>query len=252
GQGQAVAVVAGVLAAIGAHPAHAQAAADATVEGGVGEVAAGVVETQVQDVARLVQRREHAAQVDLPGAVAVVGGVAGILGEQAERAVQGVSGGAGDLDAHAAVVAVGPVHQVIGSGALLGGHPLGAGGLLQAELGVEAADLDGYRGEAVVGQRDLVEVVVLVAVVATGVAREVVVDLVGPVAVQHAAQLEEGPPEVAGVGAVAVLGVEAVEAAVVGLDATAELEAEGLVGGAYLQASLGLDHDVGAVGGDGA
>src|SRR5690606_4148056 len=45
---------------------------------------------------------------------------------------------------------------------------------------------------------------------------------------------------------------EAVEAAVVGLDATAELEAEGLVGGAYLQASLGLDHDVGAVGGDGA
>ena len=205
----------------------------------------------MQDLAGLGHRREHATQVELGGAVAIFGGVGRVLGEQASGAVQRVAGGAGHLDTHAAVVAVGPVDQVIGSGTLLGSHPLGAGGLLQTEFRVEAADLDRNRREAVVGQGSFVEVAVILAAVATGVVREVVVNLVGPVGVHHTAQLEEGAAEVAGVGGVAVLGVEAIEAAVVSLDAAAQLEAECLVGGADFQATFGLDHDVGAVSGDG-
>ena len=43
--------VAGVLATIGAHAAHAQTAADTAVELGVGEIALGVVEAEVQHLA---------------------------------------------------------------------------------------------------------------------------------------------------------------------------------------------------------
>jgi hypothetical protein len=54
------------------------------------------------------------------------------------------------------------------------------------------------------------------------------------------------------VAAVTILGVEPVETAIVGLQTTAQLEAERGVGGSNLKAALGFDYDIGAVGGDGA
>ncbi|CAI8757737.1 NAD-specific glutamate dehydrogenase [Pseudomonas donghuensis] len=250
-QGQAVAVGTGILAAVGADAAHAQAAADTAVERGVGEVALGIVDTQVQDVAGFVHRCEDAAQVELLGAVAVLVLVGGVLGEGTDRAIQRVTGVTRNLQAQAAVVGVGPVDQVVGSGTFLSGYPLGAGGFFQAELRVETTELDRYRAEAVVGQRGFIEVTVFGTVVTAGVVREVVSDLVGPVLVHHAAQFQVGAAEVTGVSGVAVVGVETVETAVVGLNPTAQLEAELFVGGSDLEATLGLDYDIGAVGGHG-
>ncbi|MNC34638.1 hypothetical protein D3C75_830810 [compost metagenome] len=146
---------------------------------------------------------------------------------------------------------VGPVDQIVSCGTFLSRYPLGAGGFLQTELRVETAHLDRHRLEAVVSQGGFVEVAIFGTVVTAGVVREVVSNLVGPVGVHHPAQFQVSTTEVTGVGSVAVLGVETVKTAVVSLNTTAQLEAEFLVGGSDLEATLGLDYDIGAVGGHG-
>ena len=201
----------------------------------------------MQNIAGFVHRREHAAEVELLDAVAVA--VVGVLGGYAGGQVGHVGEGRVDLGAHAVLVGVDPVGQFVGGVTLGSGHPLGAGGLFQAEVGVEATELQVDRVEAGVGDRSFVEIAV---VGAAGVVRQVEVDLVFPVLVCGAAEFDEGAAEVGGVGGVAILGIETVETAVVGLQATAQLEAEFLVGGGDFEAALGLDHDIGAVGGHGA
>ncbi|MNG11958.1 hypothetical protein D3C84_955340 [compost metagenome] len=105
----------------------------------------------MQDVACFVHRCEHTAQVELLGAVAVFVLVGSVLGEHTDRTVQRVTSSARCLQAHAAVVRVGPVDQVVSGGTLLGGHPLGAGGFFQTKLRIEATHLDRDRIETVVG-----------------------------------------------------------------------------------------------------
>ncbi|MNG97580.1 hypothetical protein D3C79_566980 [compost metagenome] len=81
--------------------------------------------------------------------------------------------------------------------------------------------------------------------------REVIGDCIRPILVHHTTQLQVGTAEVAGIRTVAIVGVETVKTAVVSLDATAQLEAEFLVGGSDLEATFGLDYDIGAVGSHG-
>ncbi|RMS47451.1 hypothetical protein ALP65_04593 [Pseudomonas aeruginosa] len=242
----AVAIAAGIVAAIGGDAAHAHARADPGIHRAVLQVAIGVLQAQVHHVARLVQRREHAAQVVALDAVAV--GIVVVLAEHAAREESHAAHHRAGLDTGTDVV-VDPVGDVVGEVALQRGDPFGAGGLFQAEVGVEATELQVDRVEAGVGDRSFVEIAV---VGAAGVVRQVEVDLVFPVLVCGSAEFDEGAAEVGGVGGVAILGIETVETAVVGLQATAQLEAEFLVGGGDFEAALGLDHDIGAVGGHGA
>ncbi len=81
---------------------------------------------------------------------------------------------------------------------------------------------------------------------------EVVVDGVSPIRVQHTRQFQEATTDVGRVSGIAVSGVDAIELAVVSLQATAEFEAEFFIGGGDFEAALGFDYDIGAVSGDGA
>ncbi|MNZ91027.1 hypothetical protein D3C78_1100000 [compost metagenome] len=203
----------------------------------------------MQNVAGFVQRGEHAAQVHLLGALAVVVGV--VLGGHGRSAIERVGIGAGKLDAHAAVVVLGPVHQVVDGVTLGSGNPLGAGGLFQTEDGVEAAEADVDRLETGVSDRGFVEIAIVGTIIATSVVGQIVVDLVHPVLVGNAADFQEGAAEVGRVLAAAIRSVEAVKLAVVRLQATTDLESELLVGGSHFQTTLGLDNDIGAIGGHG-
>ncbi|MCY1448014.1 hypothetical protein D9M71_646590 [compost metagenome] len=80
---------------------------------------------------------------------------------------------------------------------------------------------------------------------------EVIVDLVSPVAVHHAAQFQVSTTEVTGISRIAVVGVETIKAAVIHLHSTTQLEAEFLVSSGNFQAAFSLYHDIGAVGSHG-
>src|SRR5690606_5147729 len=144
--------------------------------------------------------------------------------------IKGVGDGRGDLRTETVAVAVGPVDQVIDGVALLGGNPLGAGGLFQTEIRVEATYLDLHRAPAGIGDGRLVEIAV---VRVAGVMREVVVELVFPVGEGHASNLEERAAEIGCIRAVAVVGVDTVELAVISLQAATNLETELLFRGCH-------------------
>ena len=118
-------------------------------------------------VARLVQRREHAAQVVALDAVAV--GIVVVLAEHAAREESHAAHHRAGLDTGTDVV-VDPVGDVVGEVALQRGDPFRAGGLFQAEVGVEAAELQVDRIEAGIGDRGFVEVA---GAVVADVARQV-------------------------------------------------------------------------------
>jgi len=149
------------------------------------------------------------------------------------------------LNTHAGVV-VDPVRQVVREVPLHGGGPLRTGGFLKTEVGVETAKAQLHRLETRVGQAGFVEVAV--GVVAR-VAGKVVVELILPVAVQHATELKVGATEVACVSGIAILGEDTIETAVVGLNSAAQFETEFLVRSRYFKTALGLQNDVSSVSG---
>ncbi len=201
----------------------------------------------MQHLVLLDDRGDHATQHEagVVGAIFVlehVDAVATILTIGTGLAVEHADSGT-HADAFAVFVVVQPGRQVIDRRALDGGDPLGADGFFQAERRVDTTNRNLDRLPAVVVDGQLLPI--------AGIVAKVAVEGVAPIGEGNTGNLQTRTTEVGLICALAVLGVETIEAVGISLQTAIDLERELLVGGSDLQAALGLDNEIGAVGGDG-
>ncbi len=201
----------------------------------------------MQHLVLLDDRGDHATQHEagVVGAIFVlehVDAVATILTIGTGLAVEHADSGT-HADAFAVFVVVQPGRQVIDRRALDGGDPLRADRLLQAECRNDTANRNLDRLPAVVVDGQLLPI--------AGIVAKVAVEGVAPIGEGNTGNLQTRTTEIGLVCALAVLGVETIEAVGISLQAAIDLERELLVGGSDLQAALGLDNEIGAIGGDG-
>ena len=121
---------------------------------------------------------------------------------------------------------------VIDRRALDGGDPLRADRLLQAECRNDTANRNLDRLPAVVVDGQLLPI--------AGIVAKVAVEGVAPIGEGNTGNLQTRTTEIGLVCALAVLGVETIEAVGIGLQTAIDLERELLVGGSDLQAALGI------------